>query len=192
MQNSGPIIRAGLGRNDGHGGLGVGLLEVNTFLNKNLEVGASILWAKDKVTYLDVSEYDSDLHTYDLNADLFGVTTYLNIYCSIKLRLWCGNEYESGQNGFYILAGPGLGLFSYNGEKKSASDNKLGTPLPGGGSKVKNDDSALGMSLNFGLGYSFGSNFDIRAETTVYLFLGTMTYDRLGMLTYTVTVGYRF
>ena len=72
--------------------------------------------------------------------------------------------YEPLQSSTYFIAGMGLGVISMSWEEKSDTDESLGTPLPGGGSMQSEEGTAGGTIFNFGIGHSFESGFNLRAE----------------------------
>lgn len=90
----------------------------------------------------------------------------------------------------YFLAGTGLAFISYEWEERSDNDSSLGTPLPGGGSMQSEDGGTGGVIFNVGLGFTFGSPFDLRFEAPIMIPFGI---ENVGVVPlFMLTAGYRF
>jgi len=100
---------------------------------------------------------DEGLHTYDETTDLFVFGLLANYLIG----------YEPGQRGTFFVVGVGFASMSVEWEERSDTDISLGTPLPGGGSMQSEDGSTGGTVVNLGIGSSFPSGMDIRAEMPV-------------------------
>ena len=100
--------------------------------------------------------------------------------------------YSMDEPGPYFVAGIGFGAVSMEWEEKSATDNSLGTLLPGGGSMQSVDGSSGGTIINFGIGHRFNKQLDFRAQLPTF-FVFSAPGDATSVVpTFTITVGYRF
>lgn len=125
---------------------------------------------------------DEGLHTYDETTDLsvFGVLANYLI------------GYEPGQRGTFYVVGVGFASINVEWEERSETDISLGTPLPGGGSMQSADGAAGGTVVNFGVGSSFPSGMDIRAEIPVIVTFAPPGGASSVVPTIIGTIGYRF
>lgn len=77
-------------------------------------------------------------------------------------------------------------------DEKSDTDESPDTPLPEGGSMQSADGTAGGLIFNLGVGGSFSSGLDIRAELPVILTFAAPGKASSVIPLLTVTLGYRF
>ncbi|MEJ2104235.1 MAG: hypothetical protein P8X47_06615 [Ignavibacteriaceae bacterium] len=141
-------IRGGLGT-DINGGLGYGFGLGYKFPYSNFELTA-VLFAHSS------EETTEDFHTYTETTDLF-------VY-GIMGNYLIG--YRDKMSGWFGVVGIGFAAISVDWEESSPTDESLGTPLPGGGSKQSESGTGGGSVINAGFGYSFG-NLSLRAEFPV-------------------------
>ena len=141
-------IRGGLGT-DINGGLGYGFGLGYKFPYSNFELTA-VLFAHSS------EETSEDFHTYTETTDLF-------VY-GIMGNYLIG--YRDKMPGWFGVVGIGFAAISVDWEESSPTDESLGTPLPGGGSKQSESGTGGGSVINAGFGYSFG-NLSLRAEFPV-------------------------
>ena len=100
-------------------------------------------------------------------------------------------RYEA-MSGPYFVAGFGVGAISGTWEESSPGDPSLGTPLPGGGSKLEEDFGGAGTVLNFGVGYRFNQKFDLRASVPTIFIPSGDVYGGATVPTFTLTAGFNF
>jgi len=101
-------------------------------------------------------------------------------------------RYSRETSGVYFLAGAGAGAISVEWEERSDTDTSLGTPLPGGGSMQSEEGTTGGLILNFGLGYRFTDNFDLRGQIPVFFISGGDERDGKVVPLISVTAGLNF
>ena len=83
-------------------------------------------------------------------------------------------------------------LVNVEWEERSATDVSLGTSLPEGGSMQSADGTAGGTVFNLGIGRSFSSGLDIRAELPVIVTFAPPGGASSVVPTLIATLGYRF
>ncbi len=127
-------------------------------------------------------ETDNGFNRYEENTDLFVFALMANYLLN----------YVPGQDRPYFITGFGLGSVNMTWEERSTTDPSLGTPLPGGGSFQEDDGSGGGTIFNFGIGYTFSSGLDLRAETPIIISFAAPGEASAVVPALTVTAGYRF
>jgi len=125
---------------------------------------------------------DEGIHTYEEKTDLivFGLVANYLI------------GYTARQPGLFFVTGIGLASINVEWEERSATDESLGTPLPGGGSMQSEDGTAGGTVFNLGIGGSFSSGLDIRAELPIIVIFAPPGEASSVVPTLIATLGYRF
>lgn len=170
-------LRAGVGT-DITGGIayGAGANYLMDLSKNNVELGI--------VFFAGSFEESSDeaMHTYDETTDIVVFGALANYLIG----------YAPNQANTYFIAGFGLASVSIEWEERSSTDNSLGTPLDGGGSKQSVDASTGGTVFNLGFGKSFGNGFDIRAEAPVIVSFSAPGEASSVIPTFMVTAGIRF
>jgi len=101
-------------------------------------------------------------------------------------------RYSNEASGVYFVAGAGAGAISVEWEERSDTDVSLGTPLPGGGSMQSEEGTTGGVLLNFGLGYRFTDNFDLRGQVPVFFISGGEERDGKVVPLFSITAGLNF
>jgi hypothetical protein len=124
---------------------------------------------------------DNGFNTYEeeTNLTVFGVLANLLI------------NYNALSSGGFFLVGAGAAAISVEWEERSDTDTSLGEPY-GSGSKQSEDGTAGGLVLNFGAGYKFEGQVDIRAELPIIIIAGAPGEVSSVVPTLTATVGIRF
>ena len=75
---------------------------------------------------------------------------------------------------------------------KSDTDETLGTLRPGGGSSQSEEGTVGGVILNFGLGYRFNEQFDLRAQVPTFFISAGDQRDGAVVPTFMATAGISF
>jgi len=170
-------IRAGIGT-DIQGGIAYGLqLNYTLFTLPNaIEMGLAI--------YGGHFEEDSNngFNDYHEETDILVIAAMVNYLF----------RYSMEQSSVYFLAGGGVGAVSVEWTESSDTDTSLGPPLPGGGSSQSEEGTVAGLLLNFGLGYRFTENFDLRAQVPVLFVSGGDERDGVVVPLFTITAGVNF
>ena len=170
-------IRGGVGT-DISGGLayGVGGSYLVPVQKNYVELGAVIFGG----SYSETS--DNGFNEYEEETDLTVIGVMANFLFG----------FEPLQSKTYFVAGMGLASLSVTWEERSSTDVSLGTPLPGGGSMQSDEGSVGGTIFNLGVGHSFASGLDLRAETPVIVAFSTPGEATSVIPTFMVTAGYKF
>jgi hypothetical protein len=176
-QSSGTFgIRGGVGT-DISGGLAYG-----GSINYQFPWGNNWVEVGPVIYFSSVEETTEEFHTYVEKTDLlvFGVLANYLL------------NYDPAGSGAFFVVGIGFAGISVEWEESSETDESLGTPLPGGGSKQSEEATAGGTVLNVGAGYKFAGNVDIRVELPVIIIAGAPGEASSVAPTITATVGVRF
>jgi len=145
-------IRGGVGTDINLGlAYGFGGNFLINFPNNSLELGVVLFGG----SFDETSE--EGIHTYEETTDLFVFGVLANYLIG----------YTPRQSGLFFGTGIGLASISMEWEERSDTDTSLGTPLPGGGSLQAEDGAGGGMVFNLGIGGSFSSGLDLRAELPI-------------------------
>jgi hypothetical protein len=142
----------------------------------SLEIGVLVFGGSFKETT------DEGINTYKETTDIlvFGVLgNYLLGYTPNKA-------------GIFGVLGFGLGVINVQWEERSDTDVSLGPLLPGGGSMQSADGSTAGTVFNLGIGGSFKSGLDLRAEIPVIVPFSPPGKSAGVVPTAIGTIGYRF
>jgi hypothetical protein len=124
--------------------------------------------------------------TSDNGFNIYEETTSVFVLGAMGTWLY---KYRPEEKKPYFLTSAGLGFVSYDWEERSDTDSSLGTLLPGGGSMQSESGSTGGLLLGLGIGYTFGSPFDLRFDVPILVpFAEAVGVVPLFML----TAGYRF
>jgi hypothetical protein len=170
-------IRAGVGTDISFGlAYGAGVNYLIQFQQNSLELGVVFFGGSFE------ESTDEGIHTYDETTDLIAFGVEANYLIG----------YTPREPGIYFLVGTGLASINVEWEERSETDESLGTPLPGGGSMQSDDGTAGGFIFNLGVGGSFSSGIDIRAEIPVILTFAAPGESSSVIPLLTVTLGYRF
>ena len=121
-------------------------------------------------------------HTYVENTDVvvFGV-----------IANWLFG-YDGGGSAAYFVVGVGLAGVGIDWEETSETDSSLGTPFGASGSRQSADGFNGGTVFNLGVGRTFGTAADVRAEIPVIVSASAPGEASSVIPTFTVTVGIRF
>lgn len=140
-------------------------------------------WEIGPLLFISSSEETTtDYNTYTEKTDLTVFAVMANYLIN----------YESEGYGTFFLVGLGFAGISVEWEESSPTDESLGTPLPGGGSKQSEEGTAGGSVFNVGAGYKFSGNVDIRAELPIILIFDAPGNASSVVPTLTATIGIRF
>ena len=169
-------LRGGIGT-DISGGIAYGAAINYLFptVNHPFEVGLSIYGGS-------FEETSEEFHTYVETTDIFVIGVLGNYLI----------DYQPGRQGMFFVTGVGIGAISMEWEETSKTDESLGTPLPGGGSKQDAEGSGAGMLLNLGIGYQMQGNFDVRFEIPIFVVFDAPAGASSFIPTFTLTAGLRF
>ncbi len=170
-------IRGGIGTDVNLGlAYGLGGNFVIDFPKNSLELGVLFFGGSFE------EETDEGMHTYEEKTDLivFGLVANYLI------------GYTPRQPGLFFVTGVGLASINVEWEERSATDVSLGTPLPEGGSMQSEDGTAGGTVFNLGIGRSFSSGLDVRAELPVIVTFAPPGGASSVVPTLIATLGYRF
>ena len=170
-------IRGGIGTDMSFGlAYGFGINYLIEFPQNSLEFGIVLFGGSFE------EETDEGIHTYIENTDLIAFGVEANYLFG----------YNPRESGIFFVAGTGLASINVEWEERSDTDESLGTPLPEGGSMQAVDGTAGGVIFNLGVGGSFSSGLDIRAELPVILTFAAPGGSSSVIPLLTVTLGYRF
>lgn len=170
-------IRGGIGTDINLGlAYGLGGNFVIGFPENSLELGVLFFGGSFE------EKTDEGIHTYEEKTDLIVFGLVANYLLGYTLR----------QPGLFLVTGIGLASINVEWEERSATDVSLGTPLPGGGSMQSEDGTAGGTVFNLGIGRSFSSGLDIRAELPVIVTFAPPGGASSVVPTLIATLGYRF
>lgn len=170
-------IRAGVGTDVNLGiAYGAGGNYLLTFPQNSLELGVVFFGGSFEETT------EEAINTYEEKTDIF-------VFAAMANYLF---GYAPNKPGPFFIAGIGLASVSVEWEERSDGDVSLGTPLPGGGSMQSEEGSGGGTVFNLGVGGSFASGFDIRAELPVIVTFSAPGDASSVVPTLMVTAGYRF
>lgn len=170
-------IRGGIGTDVSLGiAYGFGVNYLIDFPQNSLELGVVVFGGSFE------ESTDEGIHTYDETTDL--------IVFGVEANYLIG--YNPREPGIFFVTGIGLAIINVEWEEKSDTDGSLGDPLPGGGSMQSDDGSTGGVIFNLGVGGSFSSGLDIRAEIPVILTFAAPGGSSSVIPLLTVTLGYRF
>lgn len=172
-------IRGGIGTDINLGlayGLGGNFLINLPNNNNSLELGVVFFGGSFK------ESTDEGIHTYEEKTDIFVFGLLANYLIG----------YTPRQPGLFFITGVGIASISVDWEERSSTDSSLGPPLPGGGSMQSSDGTTGGTVLNLGIGKSFSSGLDIRAELPVIVAFAPPGGASSVVPNLIVTLGYRF
>lgn len=170
-------VRAGIGT-DIEGGIAYGAqVNYTLFQNTNaFELGLAVFGGK----YEEESNNGFNDYFEETNLFVFGVIANYLFRYAMELE------------GPFLLAGVGVGAVSVEWEESSPTDESLGPPLPGGGSKQTDEGTAAGMILNVGLGYRFTELFDLRVQVPTFFISESDARESKVIPTLTLTAGLSF
>jgi hypothetical protein len=170
-------VRLGIGT-DITGGIAYGVqLNYTLFKLPNaIEMGLAVFGGHFE------EESDNGFNVYKEETDILVIGALVNYLF----------RYSRESSGVYFLAGAGAGAISVEWEERSDTDTSLGTPLPGGGSMQSEDGTTGGVILNFGLGYRFTDNFDLRGQVPVFFISGGEERDGKVVPLFSITAGLNF
>ena len=176
------------------GGIGI-RAGVGTDINLGLAYGVEVNYAK----YLGRDAFEIALAVYgghyeeesEEGGNIYEETTDILVIGAMVNYLFL---YSMDEPGPYFVAGFGFGSVSMEWEEKSETDSSLGSALPGfpGGSMHDADGTAGGTILNFGIGFRFNKQVDIRAQLPTIIAFSSPGDASSVIPTLTITLGYRF
>lgn len=174
FEMSGLRVRGGIGT-DITGGLafGGGVYSVQDLGNNGLELGILFFNSHSEET-------TEEFHTYDEETDVFVLGVGSNILLNYNL-----NKARP-----YFIVGFGIAIINVEWSEESKTDTSLGTPLSGGGSKQSVDATTVGSVLNFGIGQTFNSKYDLRFEIPIIIIPGAPGDSAAVVPAFTFTLGY--
>ncbi len=170
-------IRAGIGT-DITGGIAYGVqLNYTLFQLPNaIEMGLAIFGGHFE------EDSNNGFNDYHEETDILVIGAMVNYLFRYSLE----------SSAVYFVAGAGAGAISVEWTESSDTDTSLGPPLSGGGSSQSEDGTTGGVILNFGLGYRFTENFDLRGQVPVFFISGGDERDGKVVPLFTITAGLNF
>ena len=170
-------IRGGLGTDIGGGvAYGVGVNYLVDLNGNNIEAG---------ILYFGGSFEESS----DENGHTYDETTDISVFGLMANYLF---NYNPSSQGTFFIAGVGIASISAEWTEESETDTSLGTALSTGGSQQYFEGSGAGSVLNLGVGWTLGTNMDIRAEVPVIVTFTEVGEAASVIPTIIATLGYRF
>lgn len=169
-------IRAGIGT-DISGGIayGGGINYLFETSSNPVEVGLVVYGGS-------FEETTEEFHTYTEKTDILVIGVMANYLFN----------YQKDKQGLFFLLGGGIGAVSVEWEESSPTDESLGPPLAGGGSKQTDEGSSAGFVLDLGIGYKFNGPVDMRFEIPIIIITGAPEKASSIAPTFTLSLGVRF
>ncbi len=170
-------IRGGIGTDINLGlAYGAGINYLVDYNNKDLELGVLYFGGNYKESTKE------GRHTYNETTDLSVMAILANYLI----------KYTPYQNGIFFISGVGIASVYVEWEEKSPTDISLGIPLSNGGSMQSSEGNTGGTILNLGIGKSFFSGADIRAEMPVIITFSPPGKASSVAPSFITTLGFRF